>query len=119
MFKSIAEIKAKCERIKKGQIIPRRIMKANKRRYQHIIKADCNMYALHTKTCYLVFSENQDGHYDNVFRVDNSRLPNLDLTITCSPYSKEQRTYFQGNHGSTEGEFLERFNKLFIELNAG
>jgi hypothetical protein len=117
MFKSIAEIKAKCEHIRKGQIFPRRIMKANKRKYQHIIKAGCNIYALPTRAGYLAFSENQDGHYDCVVHVDTSKHKNIELTVTCSPYHENHETVYYGNHELSEPEFLALFNQKLAEMN--
>lgn len=49
-FKSIDEIKEKGEFIKKGKILPSRIIKISKRKSQHKVKANCNLWAFPTKS---------------------------------------------------------------------
>ena len=110
-FYSIKEIKEKGEFIRKGKIYPARIVKCSRRKLQHCIKAGSNQWAFPTPNGYLIFVENNDGHFECAVRVTVQSA-----SFTGSPYSSGG-TSWQGNHGIDDSEALDLFNELYIKFN--
>lgn len=132
-FKSIEEIKAKGEFIKKGKIYPSRIIKCSKRKFQHRAKSGSNQWAFPTKRGYLIFVESNDGQFDSAIKIKTTPRYNakngwfhsepnkrakspVELSWQGSPYS-EGGTLWKGNHKLGKAESLEKFNKLYLEMN--
>ena len=112
-FVSIEQIKAKGEFIKKGKIYPVRIIKAPKRRIQCRVRSGSNQWAFPTRSGYLIFVENNDGHFKCVVNINANNG-----TFTGSPYSKGGTgTRWQGNSTLNEDESLKEFNRIFLSMN--
>ena len=128
-FNSIEEIKSNAEFIPKGRIYPARIVKCSKRKFQHCMSARSNQYAIPTKSGYLIFVDNNDGHFENVAtirRADNrlgisygtkSKL-NEGAGYIGSPYNLGG-TMWQGDHETSEEDFLNIFNEKYLSMNLG
>lgn len=114
-FNSIQQIKQQGEHIAAGSIIPRRIVKAGRRKHQHCLVAGSNQWAFPTKRGYLVFVENNDGTFKSVLEV---RRVVSGLQFLGAPYTSGGNTHWQGNCGWDEAELLEVFNRKYSELNA-
>ncbi len=109
-FKSLEEIKLAGEFIPKGKIIPQRILKSP-RKISSLIVAGSNQWAIPTPNGYVVFVENHDAEFDSVIRVKRL-VPNL-TNLNGSPYSSGG-TSWQGNLQLDYGEFLKRFNSVYL-----
>ena len=111
-FKSIEDIKLRGEYLKKGKIIPSRMVKCSKRKKQHCIKTGSNQWAIPTLTGYLVFVENNDGEFFSAVSIDNVSNANFN----GSPYHLGG-TYWQGNADIDSDEFLKIFNHEYLSRN--
>jgi hypothetical protein len=88
MFNSIEEFKKKSEFIKKGKIIPTRILQCSKRKKQHCLKANADIWAIPTPSGYLVLVDGYCG-----FAIINNVH---DVILTGSPYTKNGHVHFIG-----------------------
>ena len=111
-FKSIEQIKLKAEHIKKGQIIPTRILRSKKRKDQFKVKSGANSYAIPTTKGYLIFVENNDDDFECVIRINT---PNGEFI--GSPYTPNGDTTWVGNNNISDKELLNDFNKEYLKQN--
>jgi len=112
-FKNIADIKARGEFIKKGKIIPARILKSSKRKKQHCVKTNSNQWVIPTISGYLVFVENNDGDFESAIIISNI----TDNVFEGSPYNSGG-THWQGNSGMSDDDFINKFNEIYTLMNA-
>lgn len=105
-FNSIEQAKSQAMFFKKGHIIPTRIIKVAKRKYQHRILFGSDMWVLTGKNGYVCFS-NQTGKTCAI-KVNGCEL----LTAKAAPYFDNGHNYFQGNLGLTDEKWLLEINRL-------
>lgn len=106
-FSSFDEIKERGEFIKKGQILPSRVLKLP-RKYQSRVVAGCNQWAIPTPNGYVVFCENHDGDFECVLKF--KPMINGNHEAIGSPYSGT--TDWIGNHSGED--CLERINRAYL-----
>ena len=106
-FQSFEEIKERGELIRKGQVLPRRILKLPAK-HQSKVVAGCNQWALPTPNGYVVFCENHDGEFDCVLRFKFTMHGNA--SAIGSPYSGT--TDWIGNYSGDD--CLEYINKAYL-----
>ena len=110
-FKSIEEIKVKGEFIKKGKIIPSRILRCSKRKCQHKVTAGTDLYAFPTLSGWLILGDLERlGTY--VIRIVGIKNANLN----GSPYVNGDSQWLVTD-GRTPAETLASFNKHYLQKN--
>jgi len=135
-FKSIDEIKAKGEFIKKGKIVPVRIARVIPKRNSHLLFTGSNQWAIPTRSGYLVFVENNDGLFDfvltNPIKVKscghfygatsnqgyNKKTTSKNPEIHGSTYHHNGGSKWLGNHELNEKDFLNKFNNNYLKMNS-
>lgn len=107
-FQSINEIKSKSEFFKKGQVIPKRILKVCKPKSQHKLTFHNDCYAFSTPNGYIVFVDNTSKRpeFANVRDLKNAALEG-------SPYGG--RTHWYGILDRDPIEFVCNFNNLMAK----
>ena len=109
-FKSIEEIKAKGEFIKKGKIIPSRILRFSKRKCQHKITAGSDLYALPTLSGWLILGCLSGGvHIIRIVSIKNANL-------NGSPYINGETEFIASNE-YMPAEVLASFNESYLLKN--
>lgn len=108
-FKSIEDIRRRGEFFKRGQIIPQRILKCNKRRHAHRKVFGSDSYAIPVNGGYLVACFHSD---DN-----SSAVKILYGTENCnfrgSPYGIGD-TYWVGNYQLSDDGFIKFLNERLM-----
>lgn len=111
-FKSIDEIKARGEHIKKGQILPRWMYKITPKRFSHCFKSNCNQWAFRMPLGVVSFVENHDGEFESVIIVSKKAVEfsnKNQLNINGRP------THHIGNDDFTIDALFE-FNKKYLAM---
>lgn len=121
-FKSIEEIKAKGEFIKKGKIVPVRIARTTPRRNRHLLVTGSNQWSIPTRKGHLIFVDNKDGDFNFVIKAPLRKVHLIKtkaekVNVKGSPYTLEGVTHWLGNNKLSESEFLESFNRLYLNMN--
>lgn len=105
-FKSIEDIQRRGEFFKRGQIIPQRILKCNKRRHAHKKVFGSDSYAIPVNGSYLIACFHKDSSSSAIKLLYGARNCNF----SGSPYGSRDN-YWVGNYQLSDGDFLKLLNE--------
>lgn len=112
----IEKIKARAQFFQRGHIIPTRILRCSKRRYQHLIRFGSDVWALPMPKGYMLLSDMAVDANTSAIRIERGLPKSIQWVLEGSPYHKDGRTVWVGNHRLTETEFEESIRKAIIEM---
>jgi len=110
-FNSIEDIQRRGEFFKRGQIIPQRILKCNKRRHAHRKVFGSNSYAIPVNGGYLVACFHSDDN-SSAIRI---LLGMKSCLVLGSPYGM-RGTWWVGNYQLSDDDFIKLLNETLMKM---